>query len=465
MTSFKSSHAFEGFLSSGLPGRPPAPRRHSSSTNTNNQTSSRSITYADQQQPSSDHDYFRERAGSTSNAAFQDPFTHPHSTTPSYHTTGGLFSSSLVREQSLALGDLERRQSFDFEHASSHQQGSASSENGTGGSTTGPDSWATVSATSSSVHPSESQSSISRYYDATSNQGGQHPLSIRRQSMAPDPNAKHLERPIRSPPSGLSLLLKTNGRASTESNGGSLFGNREMSTSGSVPSLFTPMDSTHGQPNLVRVNTTESDNINNINNIDDDDDDDHDDGDEYDDAAIEHMLASASENNTNDNDDDGARGKRRGVGSWIARLNPFSSSSSEDPTKQYRRGKGKTQQGTENEPLIPHGDNIEDGPVMYDSLGQPSQQYRRRRELSVVDDSLDGYRRFWRETKWTKQVVFQKFVAEPTSYLPAVILGLLLNLLDAVSYGKKKKKQRKRDRHGLASLSYASLDLTLLCCC
>ncbi|KAF9217972.1 hypothetical protein BGZ59_005743 [Podila verticillata] len=429
MTSFKSSHAFESFHSSGLPGRPPAPRRHSSSINTNNQTSSRSITYADQQLPSSDQDYFRERAGSTSNAAFQDQLTHTHSTTPSYHTTGGLFSSSLIREQSLALGDLERRQSFDFGHASSHQQGSASSGNGTGGSTTGPDSWATVSATPSSVHPSGSQSSISRYYDATSNQGGQHPLSTRRQSMVSDLNAKHLERPIRSPPSGLSLLLKTNGRANTESNGGSLFGYGGMSTSGSVP---TPMDGAHRQPNLVRVNTTESNNINNISD-DDDDDDDHDDGDEYDDAAIEHMLASASENNIDDNDDDGARAKRRGVGSWIARLNPFSSS--EDHTQQHRRVKGKTQQGTENESLIPHGDDIEDGPVMYDSLGQPSQQYRRQRELSVGDDSLESYWRFWRETKWTKQVVFQKFVAEPTSYLPAVILGLLLNLLDAVSYG------------------------------
>lgn len=448
MTSFKSSHAFESFHSSGLPGRPPAPRRHSSSTNANSQISSRSITYADQQQPSSDHDYSRERAGSASNAALQDPFTHPRSITPSYHTTGGgLFSSSLVREQSLALGDLERRQSCGFvEHASSHQQGSGSSGNGTEGSTTGPESWATVSATPSSVHPSGSQSSISRYYDAASNQGGQHPLSIRRQSMAPDSNVKHLqERPIRSPPSGLSLLLKTNGRASTESNGGALFGHGGMLTSGSVPSLsVAPMDGTHGQPNLVRVNTTESNNINNID--EDDEDDDHDDGDEYDDAAIEHMLASASDNNINDNDDDGARGKRRGVNSWIARLNPFSySSSAEDHIQQqHRRGKGKTQQGTENEPLIPHGDDIEGGPIMYDSLGQPSQHYQRQRELSVGDDTLESYWRFWRETKWTKRVVFQKFVAEPTSYLPAVILGLLLNLLDAVSYGKKNSPPPKK---------------------
>ncbi|KAF9306196.1 hypothetical protein BGZ74_007262, partial [Mortierella antarctica] len=424
MTSFKSSHAFESFHSSGLPGRPPAFRRQSASNiNSNNpSSSSRSITYADQQQPSSSHhNCFRERAGSVaSNTALMDPVTHPHSITSSHHTIGGggggggggLFSSSLVREQSLALGDLERRQSFDFEHAPSHQQGSASSGNGAGtgagtgpgtgpgpgpggsATITGPDSWTTVSATSSSVlHPSGSQSSISKCYDATASQGGQHPLSIRRQSMAPD-TIKHLqERPIRSPPSGLSLLLKT-GRTSIDSNNGSLFGHGGMSTSGSVPGHLSvaPLETTHGTPSLVRVNTAESNN----NNLSDDDE--HDDADEYDDAAIEHMLATASENN-NDNDD--VRGQRRGVGSWIARLNPFSSS--EDHTQQqHRRGSKskKHQQGTEIEPLIPHGDDdIEDGPVMYDSLGQPSQQYRRQREHSVSgDDSLQAYWRFWRET-------------------------------------------------------------------
>ncbi|KAG0090890.1 hypothetical protein BGZ93_009084 [Podila epicladia] len=448
MTSFKSSHAFESFHSSGLPGRPPAPRRQSASNiNSNNpSSSSRSITYADQQQPSSsDHNYLRERAGSVaSNTALLDPFIHPPSITPSHHTTGGgggLFSSSLVREQSLALGDLERRESFEFERAPSHQQGSVPSGNGAalgtgtgvgvgpGGSasTTGPASWATVSATPSSVLlPSGSQSSISRYYDAMVSQGGQHPLSIRRQSMAPD-TIKHLqERPILSPPSGLSLLLKT-GRASVDSNSGSLFGHGGMST-GSVPGHLSiaPLETTHGTPSLARVNTTESNNNNNIS-----DDDEHDDADEYDDAAIEHMLATASENN-NDNDDE--RGQRRGVGSWIARLNPFSSS--EDHTQQGSKNK-KQQQGTENEPLIPcRDDDIEDGPVMYDSLGQPSQEYRRQREHSVTgDDSLQAYWRFWRETKWTKQTILQKFVVEPTSYMPAVILGLLLNLLDAVSYG------------------------------
>jgi SulP family sulfate permease len=36
---------------------------------------------------------------------------------------------------------------------------------------------------------------------------------------------------------------------------------------------------------------------------------------------------------------------------------------------------------------------------------------------------------------WDRKVIVQKAVKEPFGYLPAVILGLLLNILDALSYG------------------------------
>jgi SulP family sulfate permease len=36
---------------------------------------------------------------------------------------------------------------------------------------------------------------------------------------------------------------------------------------------------------------------------------------------------------------------------------------------------------------------------------------------------------------WDRKVIWQRTVAEPIGYLPAVILGLLLNILDALSYG------------------------------
>jgi SulP family sulfate permease len=36
---------------------------------------------------------------------------------------------------------------------------------------------------------------------------------------------------------------------------------------------------------------------------------------------------------------------------------------------------------------------------------------------------------------WNRNAIVQKAVKEPLGYLPAVILGLLLNILDALSYG------------------------------
>jgi sulfate permease, SulP family len=36
---------------------------------------------------------------------------------------------------------------------------------------------------------------------------------------------------------------------------------------------------------------------------------------------------------------------------------------------------------------------------------------------------------------WDRKAIVQKAVTEPIGYLPAVILGLLLNILDALSYG------------------------------
>lgn len=37
--------------------------------------------------------------------------------------------------------------------------------------------------------------------------------------------------------------------------------------------------------------------------------------------------------------------------------------------------------------------------------------------------------------KWDKKVIWQKSVVEPAGYIPAVVLGALLNVLDALSYG------------------------------
>lgn len=38
-------------------------------------------------------------------------------------------------------------------------------------------------------------------------------------------------------------------------------------------------------------------------------------------------------------------------------------------------------------------------------------------------------------SRWDRKVVWRRLLVQPASYLPAVVLGLLLNILDALSYG------------------------------
>ncbi|KAF9371315.1 hypothetical protein CPB97_002050 [Podila verticillata] len=60
---------------------------------------------------------------------------------------------------------------------------------------------------------------------------------------------------------------------------------------------------------------------------------------------------------------------------------------------------------------------------------------RTNEEPLYNDDGLASMWIEFRNTKWTRKVVVQKCIVEPIGFIPAVILGLLLNLLDAVSYG------------------------------
>ncbi|KAI9237937.1 MAG: hypothetical protein BYD32DRAFT_281857 [Podila humilis] len=165
MTSYKSSQAFEGFQASGLPGRPPLPKNaHHSQGNISSTplatTPSDTALFVGSNPPS------RKRSDSNaSSSAFLDhPFSHPHSHAPT-------FSSSLVREQSLALGNLERRQSFDSSSPLKSDD---------------PSSWALGST--SGTHKDS--------------------LAIQRQSGSTSTTTTK-DGPNRSPPSGLSLLLKT----------------------------------------------------------------------------------------------------------------------------------------------------------------------------------------------------------------------------------------------------------------
>jgi sulfate permease, SulP family len=51
------------------------------------------------------------------------------------------------------------------------------------------------------------------------------------------------------------------------------------------------------------------------------------------------------------------------------------------------------------------------------------------------EKGLDIARTVLKPKSWNRKLIVQKAVKEPFGYLPAVILGLLLNILDALSYG------------------------------
>lgn len=53
----------------------------------------------------------------------------------------------------------------------------------------------------------------------------------------------------------------------------------------------------------------------------------------------------------------------------------------------------------------------------------------------VATDKLRGAAQVMNPKTWDRRVVWRRAVKEPASYLPAVLVGLLLNILDALSYG------------------------------
>lgn len=59
-----------------------------------------------------------------------------------------------------------------------------------------------------------------------------------------------------------------------------------------------------------------------------------------------------------------------------------------------------------------------------------------RRHTSFV------FKRLTNPKTWDRQVVWKYGIRQPISYIPPVILGLLLNILDALSYGKRRLESR-----------------------
>lgn len=198
MTSYKSAHAFENMHASGLPGRPPLPKNAapnfsigSPSGNSNSHNNNNDTTH--EGTPTT---IGRKRSDSTASTNFfgHQSYSHPHSI--GQHSSQAAFSTSFVREQSLALGNLERRQSFDSEAIISPGSNSNNNNNSTSLS------WA--SNTNSTGTPSGHQSNNNNVNN--SDAGVSHRLPANSTSNI---NNRKRDGGDRSPPSGLSLLLKT----------------------------------------------------------------------------------------------------------------------------------------------------------------------------------------------------------------------------------------------------------------
>lgn len=69
----------------------------------------------------------------------------------------------------------------------------------------------------------------------------------------------------------------------------------------------------------------------------------------------------------------------------------------------------------------------------YDSYQQQHQQQQQQQHQQQQQQTISTFRPTWKQLKNPK--IWMNCFTQPIHYIPAVILGLLLNLLDAISYG------------------------------
>ncbi|KAF9979440.1 hypothetical protein BGZ75_009705 [Mortierella antarctica] len=396
MTSFKSSHAFENMHASGLPGRPPLPKNATPA-------SSHSYSTAISNTPSTPADGvgIRKRADSISTSFLDQPsLSQPHS----YVNSQSTFSSSLVREQSLALGNLERRQSFDSNPVSPVASQTQSNI-----------SWGALPATGASTSASSSGHHI----------GDQ--LAYPRGKDSRDRDSGD-----RSPPSGLSLLLKTNEQEAAkdkdkdkakakdqarpnEQRPPSGSGSDQQSDQASGSSTSGTRRKTSQSPPPAPINTLL--------------------------PKTDRVLASKHKNTSGNaasslghpslfgNQSDPTRTKVLGS---TAPLFPDDASSSEtdrllprQPSEQNNKHSSSGGEGSSRDTQGRNG---------YSTITPPISE-RHAQEPQHEDEDLSSIWKEFRRTRWTRKVVVQKCLVEPLGFIPAVLLGLQLNLLDAVSYG------------------------------
>ncbi|KAF9116263.1 hypothetical protein BGX27_003856 [Mortierella sp. AM989] len=368
MTSYKSSHAFEGMQPSGLPGRPPLPKNatpnYSAASTSFSKPSAVDNSTSDARDVSS-----RRRSDSINSSSLLDfpSLSQPHSIPQSY-----TLSTSLVREQSLALGNLERRQSIDSKPTS---PSSGQDQDDT--------SWSTTVSGSSTA-----TSNFSRIDDHNKN--------------------KHHDGGDRSPPSGLSRLLKTKDQDKSQNKSqirsdealdigaGTGAGTGSESAGPSKSSAKPSRGHVSLSPIPAPIDTSMSKS-----------------GKDSSFEGTESLSVPKAKYSSVKVSNPGNAATSKTMGSFAP--SPTTETDRLLPRHSPERGNSNTNSNNSYNTITPVGD---------------------RRSHDPQDE--DNFASIWGEfqrTKWTRKVIIQKCFVEPVAFIPAVILGLLLNLLDAVSYG------------------------------
>ncbi|KAI1309710.1 hypothetical protein EDD11_004052 [Mortierella claussenii] len=317
----------------------------------------------------------------------------------------GNFSSSLVREQSLALGNLERGQSLESNPTSP-------------GSTQNHDnaSWATMAGNSVSA------------------------LDLNRidahlqQQQKKDQQGKDRQRDgaDRSPPSGLSLLLKT--KDQDESQRGSSSSTSHKNTKNTTNDTGSSAGPGTGSGSGVGTKDGGS-------------------------KALRPIYTFQANKHGNDSNDAPKARQSSGKLHDFGNANSSAGSASASATKMTgsiapsSSSSASTPAATASEtdrllsPRHPsgHAHNNRDSNnnnSNHNSYSTITPVGGGDQDAPPHDDG--GFSSLWNEfrrTRWTRKIVIQKCIVEPVGFVPAVILGLLLNLLDAVSYGHEGKQE------------------------
>jgi SulP family sulfate permease len=99
--------------------------------------------------------------------------------------------------------------------------------------------------------------------------------------------------------------------------------------------------------------------------------------------------------------------------------------------------------------LLPKGHSEGDLQASYDAITQsngdiePQYEPRLLSKVNVIraiprptEKGLSAVKNMFYWKAWNRRDIWQHGVVEPVGYLPAVLLGLLLNVLDGLSYGE-----------------------------